>query len=345
VELTYSCGTVKTKRWRPDNVSEEECEYKQHLKANLNETCERCQEQENANRDAAFMRITRAHAAEEHTVQELRAQIQELDGDAIDVEALIQEGDELAEMLEVLEGPAIEELMEIFLDDQRQSEDTNNRIDILAVEQNTFMRQVDEENAAIDMAILDLRERLQIALLEQHKQQQELETAMVEQQPKGVGGFSGGEPGATKTLEDIRAQLEILLVQSRTLIEEKERLERSMDKRRELEADDLVAGLVAIQKALTADEAEDSNQPSSGKKLEGESRDQNRKSITTTEDRHNSEEQKSVVAIIEVPKHKPQKPFKPPKPTKPSSSLIVGTHSASGEPATVQKEGKLGRRP
>jgi hypothetical protein len=166
VDLTinYSCPHKETSLYRCNG---KECKTTFNCVETLQTTCEHCKncrQQEEANRDAALARLTKAHAADEQAVQELRARLQELERDRMGMEALTQERDELAQRLDIIEGEAVAELREILL------EDIDSRLDVLAVEQAEFMRQVDEQNAVAELAMLELEEQVRIMLPEDEEE-------------------------------------------------------------------------------------------------------------------------------------------------------------------------------
>jgi hypothetical protein len=133
--------------------------------------------------------------------------------------ALTQERDELVERLEVIEGEAVVKLREILLDGQRQSEGIEAELDILAVEEAEFMRQVDSQNAAAEVATLELEELLRITLLQD--EEQDSETAIPPEAREVPVVVPDKEPNAARRLEEIGAQLGILLVQGQILMEER----------------------------------------------------------------------------------------------------------------------------
>jgi hypothetical protein len=95
VDLTikYSCPHKETSLYRCDG---KKCQTTFNCVETLKTMCEHCRQQQEANREAALARLTRAHAADERAVRELRARIQELERDRMGMEALTQERDELA---------------------------------------------------------------------------------------------------------------------------------------------------------------------------------------------------------------------------------------------------------
>ncbi|KAF1946656.1 hypothetical protein EJ02DRAFT_216650 [Clathrospora elynae] len=268
VKRTYRCGHETNESWSTGNAAQEACHYQQKLSTRRDENCYDCRHQENANRDAAVARLTRTHTADEQAIRELRVRIEEVG----DVEALTQERDELAERLEVIEGEAMAELREIILAGQRQSEDIDAQINVLAVELNEFMRQVDERNATTDVAILDLEERFQTILLENQELDREL--ARVLQQPRVDANISlrGGclesnelgrtigalvpndELEAARRLEQIRVQLEVPPVNGKILMDKKKMIEQFLKDCGEPVADEAAARLSPIQEELVQEE-------------------------------------------------------------------------------------------
>jgi hypothetical protein len=117
--------------------------------------------------------LTRAHAAETLTVQELRGQIEEMGDVWIELEGMREERNELAERLDMVRGEVVAALQELLLDNQRQTEDMDAQLNILAVQQTELMREIDEQNAATDIAILQLREDLRTACLEEVEEDDE----------------------------------------------------------------------------------------------------------------------------------------------------------------------------
>jgi hypothetical protein len=161
LHTTYACGCETDKSWVTKGFTKEDAAHHTELKGNRNENCYECREQEEANRDAAFARLTRAHAAEEQRVQRRDALIMELQRR---INRLARERDELAERLDVIEGEAVAELWTILLEGQRRSEEIDARLNVLHVEQTEFMRQVDEQNAAAEIAMLELAEQVRTFL-------------------------------------------------------------------------------------------------------------------------------------------------------------------------------------
>ena len=160
LETTFACGHQDLTTWSCATAKTAETANHQSvwrkLENDRDEDCGECLEQEEANRDEAFARLTRSHAAETDTVHALREQM----------DALEEERDELADSLELVEDEVKATLEELLSDGRRHTEEVNAELDILAVEQAVFVRQMDDQNMALEIAILELREELQTALSE-----------------------------------------------------------------------------------------------------------------------------------------------------------------------------------
>lgn len=160
LETTFACGHQDLTTWsRATAKTAEAANHRsvwRKLENDRDENCGECLGQEEANRDEAFARLTRSHAAETDTVHESRER----------VDALEEERDELADSLDLVEDEVKAPLEELLSDGQRHTEEVDAQLDILAVEQAEFVRQMDDQNMALEIAILELREELQTALSE-----------------------------------------------------------------------------------------------------------------------------------------------------------------------------------
>ncbi|KAI4627568.1 uncharacterized protein J4E87_004132 [Alternaria ethzedia] len=108
------------------------------------------------------------------------------------MDALEEERDELADSLDLVEDEVKATLEELLSDGQRHAEEVDTQLDILAVEQAEFVRQMDDQNMALEITILELREELQTALSDNAETEDDRgnkpalkTTAAFDQLPKG----------------------------------------------------------------------------------------------------------------------------------------------------------------
>lgn len=163
LETTFACGHQDLTTWSCAAAKTVEAANHQYvwrkLENDRDENCGECLEQEEVNRDEAFARLTRTHAAETDTVHELREKM----------DALEEERDQLADSLDLVEDEIKATLEELPSDEQRHIDEIDAQLDVLAVEQAEFVRQMDDQNIALEIAILKLREGLQTALSENNE--------------------------------------------------------------------------------------------------------------------------------------------------------------------------------
>jgi hypothetical protein len=243
----------------------------------------------------------------------MREQIEEMGNVGFELEALRQERDELAARLDMLEGEIVENLRDRLLDDQHQGQDIDAQLNVLIVEHAEFMRQTDEHNAALEIAILALEEELRTAFSQndEHDAQRAIEQqedntkqALSEvplsyDEQQMVSSISMSAPTQPSSFQDRRF---IILC-----------ADGANDSEQLLE----VAG-------ANIDDAQVYRND-----VQRRSRDQ----VAAAEDDHRNNSALEVTAVInQLPKVKPGKPPKPPKATELSSASKVDLGDAAVTP-------------
>jgi hypothetical protein len=196
IETTFACAHRVRKlfvREHAKHIAMAEAAHQQNLRLDIYPTsdknCEECRIQEEVNLNEAYARLTRAHAAETQTVLELREQIEEMGNVGFELEALRRERDDLAARLDMLGGEVVENLRDLLLDDQQQGQDIDAQLNVLIVEHAEFMRQTDERNAAMEIAILALEEELRI--VSSQNNEHEAQRAIEQQEDNTKQALSG----------------------------------------------------------------------------------------------------------------------------------------------------------
>jgi hypothetical protein len=131
------------------------------------------------------------------------------------------------------------------------------------------MRQVDEQNAVAEVAMLELEEQVRVMLPEDEE-----DDGLPEQQEDRVPPPEH-EPEAARRLEEIGTQLGILLVQGQILMDEKKKIQRLIDNCGAPAADEVIANPSAMQKQPAEGEDDAESWGSDCSDREEESRDHN----------------------------------------------------------------------
>ncbi|KAF2629981.1 hypothetical protein BU25DRAFT_485114 [Macroventuria anomochaeta] len=206
IKKKYICRHEATSSYTPNNsaISSKDCRYHVQYSTRVDVRCGACQRQQLVNRDAEVQGLYAAS-------RDLQRQVEQYELDLIET---IEERDDVLQRLENEGIREVRDLRDTIADIRKQNEEYDLQATAFMAQQRERLAQMEAQNAEADTALLDLEEKLQIALLEHQmlheklKEYQETDTAVAATLAFAMVRSEGTAAAQDQDLDDASAEID-----------------------------------------------------------------------------------------------------------------------------------------